>query len=55
MKKNTNTMMDSKYLLLNFEQTLSDGFQDIFPDVIIVRDRFHFVQANVKHLGKLGL
>jgi hypothetical protein len=47
-------MMDPKHLLLDFEQVLSDGFTDIFPDVIIARDRFHFVQANVKCLNELG-
>lgn len=55
MKKATNAMLDPKYLLLDFEQALSDGFQDVFPNVIIARDRFHFVQANVKRLNKLGL
>jgi hypothetical protein len=55
MKKNTNAMMDPKYLLLDFEQPLSDDFQNVFPDVIIARDHFHFIQANIKHLGKLGL
>jgi hypothetical protein len=55
MKKSTNAMMDPKYLLLDFKQALSDGFQDVFPNIIITRDRFHFIQANVKHLGKLGL
>jgi hypothetical protein len=55
MKKTTNSMMDPKYLLLDFEQALSDGFKDIFPNVIIARDCFHFVQANVKRLNELGL
>jgi hypothetical protein len=55
MKKATNAMMDPKYLLLDFKQALSDGFQDVFLDIIIVRDCFHFVQANVKRLNELGL
>jgi hypothetical protein len=55
MKKSTNSMMDPKYLLLDFEQALSNGFQDVFSNVIIARDRFHFVQANVKCLNELGL
>jgi hypothetical protein len=55
MKKATNAMMDPKYLLLDFEQALSDGFQDVFPNVIITRDHFHFVQANVKCLNELSL
>jgi hypothetical protein len=55
MKKSTNSMMDPKYLLLDFEQALSDGFKDIFPNVIIARDRFYFTQANVKRLNELGL
>jgi hypothetical protein len=55
MNKETNSMMDPKYLLLDFEQALSDAFVDIFPNTIIARDRFHFVQANVKRLIELGL
>jgi hypothetical protein len=54
MNKETNSMMDPKYLLLNFNQALSNGFVDIFPNVIIARNRFHFVQAKVKRLTELG-
>ena len=55
MKKITNAMIDPKYLLLDFKQALSDGFQDVFSGVIIVRNCFHFVQVNVKYLNKLSL
>jgi hypothetical protein len=55
INKHTNAMMNPKYLLLNFEQVMSNGFKDVFPNVIIVRDRFHFVQANIKYLNELGL
>jgi hypothetical protein len=48
-------MVNPKYIILDFEQALSDRFIGVFPNAIIARDYFHFVQTNVKYLGELGM
>jgi hypothetical protein len=47
--------MLAKYCLLDFEEALADGFCKTFPDVTILNDFFHFIQANVKRASQLGL
>ncbi len=42
-------------VLLDFEEALSKGFTNIFPDALAFGDFFHVVQANVKQAGQLGL
>jgi hypothetical protein len=50
-----NGMMSPKAVLLDFEEALSEGFIKVFLNAAIQRDMFHFVQANVKQAGQLGL
>jgi transposase-like protein len=40
---------------LDFEEALADGFTKVFPNASVRRDLFHFVQANVKKVGQLGM
>ena len=42
-------------MYLNFEEPLVDGFTKVFPIASVRRDFFHFVQANVKKIGQLGM
>jgi hypothetical protein len=48
-------MMSPKAVLLDFEEALSEVFVKVFPNASVHRDMFHFVQANVKQAGQLGL
>jgi hypothetical protein len=47
--------MHPKEIHLDFEVALAAGFSNIFPYVSIMQDFFHFMQANVKKLGQLGM
>jgi hypothetical protein len=38
---------------LDFEKALSDAFTNVFLLATVTRDLFHFIQANVKKMGKL--
>jgi hypothetical protein len=40
---------------LDFEEALSDGFTKVFLNASVMRNFFHFVQANVKKVGQLGM
>jgi hypothetical protein len=44
-----------KYCLLDFEEALAEGFHKAVPDVLVLHDFFHFIQANVKKAGQLGM
>jgi hypothetical protein len=44
-----------KYCLVDFEKALNDAIHITFPDVVILNDFFHFIQANVKRVTQLGL
>jgi hypothetical protein len=48
-------MMAPKRVVLDFEEALSQVFVDVFLTATVTRDFFHFVQANVKRVGQLGL
>jgi transposase-like protein len=48
-------MMSPKAVLLDFEETLSAAFINVFPAASVQRDLFHLVQANMKQAGQLGL
>lgn len=54
VKKTTKGIMSPKGVLLDFEEALSEGFVRVFPYAAILADFFHFVQANVKEIQKLG-
>lgn len=47
--------MSPKEIHLDFEEALANGFSVVFPSAAILRDFFHFIQANVKKLLQLGL
>jgi hypothetical protein len=40
---------------LDFEEALADGFTKVFPNTSVMRDFFHFMQANVKKVLQLGM
>jgi hypothetical protein len=40
---------------LDFEEALADGFTKVFPNASVMRDFFHFMQANVKKVLQLGM
>jgi hypothetical protein len=40
---------------LDFEESLSQGFSGVFPSTTVMKDFFHFVQANVKKAQKLNM
>lgn len=42
-------------MVLDFEKAFSNVFTNMFPTTTIVHDYFHFVQANIKKVGVLGL
>jgi transposase-like protein len=41
--------------LLDFEEALASAFTAVFPNCTIMRDYFHFKQANLRKLQKIGL
>jgi hypothetical protein len=47
--------MRPKYCLLYFEKALGEAFHKAVPDFLILYDLFHFIQANVKKIGQLGM
>jgi hypothetical protein len=47
--------MRPKYCLLDFEKALAEGFRKAVPDALVLHDFFHFIQANVKKVGQLGM
>ncbi len=47
--------MDPEGVLVDFEEALANAFQDVFPNCEIWHDFFHFQQANIRKLKKLGL
>lgn len=47
--------MSPKEIHLDFEEALANGFSAVFPSAAILRDFFHFIQANVKKLNQLRL
>lgn len=47
--------MNPRGALMDFEIALSNGVTSVFPSCSIWRDFFHFQQANVKQLKKLGI
>lgn len=42
-------------VLLDFKEALAKGFTNVFPNTHVFGDFFHMIQANVKHIGQLGL
>lgn len=53
--KATKSNMKPKFCLLDFEEALAKTLCKTIPDVLIFHDFFHFIQANVKKAGQLGM
>jgi hypothetical protein len=51
----TKSNLRPKYCLLDFKETLAEGFYKAVPDTLALQDLFHFIQANVKKTGQLGM
>jgi hypothetical protein len=47
--------MSPEAMLCDFEEALSQGFTNVFPWAVVYNDFFHFMQANVRRLGQMGL
>jgi hypothetical protein len=47
--------MHPKEIHVDFEEALKQGCMGVFPGTPVFHDFFHFVQANVKKLGQLGM
>jgi hypothetical protein len=54
INKHTKGVMRPTKVYMDFEKALSDSFTNVFPLATIARDRFHFIQANVRKMSKLG-
>jgi len=54
INKRTKGVMRPTEIYLDFQKALSDSFTNVFPSATVARDLFHFIQANVKKMGKLG-
>jgi hypothetical protein len=55
IKGETDDMMSPLRAYMDFEEALAEALQKVFPNATICRDFFHFIQANIKQAGKLGL
>jgi transposase-like protein len=55
VKKATKDNMFPQQVHLDFEEALSAGFLKVFPEATLMKDFFHFIQANVRKAGQLGL
>jgi hypothetical protein len=55
LTKATKSNMRPKYCLLDFEEALAEALHKTIPDALILHDFFHFIQANVKRVGQLGM
>ncbi len=55
IKTKTNDRMNPEGLLVDFEEALSSAFVEVFSSCMVWHDFFHFQQANVKNLKKMGL
>jgi hypothetical protein len=47
--------MRPKYCLLDFKKVLAEALHKMIPDTLILHDFFHFIQANIKKTGQLGM
>jgi hypothetical protein len=45
-------MMNPKGVLLDFEEALGAAVRLVFPEAMVLRDYFHFKQAQVRQAGK---
>jgi hypothetical protein len=44
-----------KEIHVDFERALANGLTHVFPTATVLKDFFHFIQANVKRIGQDGL
>jgi hypothetical protein len=54
INKYTKRVMQPTEIYLNFEKALSNVFTNIFSSTTVTCDLFHFIQANVRKIDKLG-
>jgi hypothetical protein len=47
--------MAPEAVMADFEEALTKGFINVFPWAVVYNDYFHFMQANVRQLGQMGL
>lgn len=54
IKELTKGRMDPTGCLMDFEEALGSAWEDVFPNCSIMRDLFHFQQANRRKMIKIG-